>query len=142
MNSSKDIVRRDTTKRKRVTRKLSSPILSTTTSENLAKDQSHDLSFERKCRLLEMEVTKLMIRIEASKLEIDTIKTEKRHLENKVKGVMKHLKETIEAQRIPGFRPKLKNRVIQTPIQERNSLLEWKMNVVQKFMEGVFKELL
>ncbi|BAV08577.1 hypothetical protein SAMN05421788_10139 [Filimonas lacunae] len=93
----------------------------------------HDL--EVKCDALEERNRKLTERIEEYHVQMQQANSKTAQLQKKIKGVLLHVKQTADQQTIPGTQPK------GTPLEQENELLRWKLNVINKYLHGIFPEI-
>lgn len=93
----------------------------------------HDL--EVKCNALEERNRKLTERIEEYHVQMQQANSKTLHLKKKIKGVMHHVKTTAEQPAIPGAPFK------GTAQEQEIELLRWKLNVINKYLHGIFPEI-
>ncbi|HEY8389180.1 MAG TPA: hypothetical protein VIK74_11275 [Parasegetibacter sp.] len=101
-------------------------------SESKVLVNLHDL--EQKCAILTERNARLTERVESYNLLVQKANSEKIRLERKIKGVLEHINSTMAQQVIPGAK------VLADPIEQQNSLLQWKLNVIHKYLNGIFPE--
>ncbi|SEM99347.1 hypothetical protein SAMN05216436_11048 [bacterium A37T11] len=94
----------------------------------------HDL--EQRCAILEERYNKQTEKLENFHLQMQKAKSERIQLQNKIKGVIQHISATMDQSAIPGAA--IKN----IPLEQEVAVLKWKLTVIEKYMKGIFPELL
>lgn len=93
----------------------------------------HDL--EVKCNALEERNKKLTERIEEYHVQMQQANSKTLQLKKKIKGVLLHVKTTAEQTSIPGTAPSNLSK------EQEIELLQWKLNVINKYLHGIFPEI-
>ena len=102
---------------------------------------SNPRAYDEKLRLLEKKATDLLAQKEAYHLLVQKHYSEKVKLRNRVSGVMKHIKETLARDTIPGGKVKQLQHQDPEALFQENRLLKWKLSVIEHFFANSFPEL-
>ena len=102
---------------------------------------SNPRAYDEKLQLLEKKATDLLAQKEAYHLLVQKHYSEKVKLRNRVSGVMKHIKETLARDTIPGGKVKQLQHQNPEALFQENRLLKWKLSVIEHFFANSFPEL-
>ncbi|MGV3764698.1 MAG: hypothetical protein ACO1NW_01150 [Chitinophagaceae bacterium] len=106
-----------------------------------APRKSNLRSFDEKLHALEKKAADLLAQKEAYHLLVQKHYSEKIRLRNRVSGVMKHIKETLANDTIPGGKVKQLQQHDPEALFQENRLLKWKLSVIEHFFANSFPEL-
>lgn len=125
-------------KRKRI---LADNPLKPATSQPDVQRGSNQRSHDEKLLQLEKKAADLLAQKEAYHLLVQKHYSEKVKLRNRVSGVMKHIKETLSKDTIPGGKLKQLQHHDPEALFQENRLLKWKLSVIEHFFANSFPEL-
>lgn len=102
------------------------------------KSQIHDLKQE--VGILEERIAKLVAQTEAYHLLVQRHYSGKVKLQNKIRGVLKHVRDALSQTAIPGGKIKKPQNVDLDAVVQENKLLKWKLTIVEKFLQNSFPD--